>query len=126
MRIMTWNVHRAHKGSLLWQYVSQVQPDLLLLQEVGSIPNDILQDFDHLLRPATTRLGKPQKFHTGVLVKGTITGEIALSSDCAWVNRELQFFHGNLISCTVELHDGTKFEVMSVHSPAWPVDNSRS
>jgi exonuclease III len=95
-----------------------------LLQEVRSIPKVILERYDVLSRVAICKSGKPQRFRTAVVKKGKITGEIQLSSKYDWVNRELDFFKGNLIGCTIELF-GRPFKVISVYSPAWPVSKDK-
>ncbi len=125
MRIITWNVHRARKDSPLWDFLLHLQPDLVLLQEVGCIPSHVTNEFDHLTRPAIAEDGSPQNFHTGVLAKGKIIAEVSLSSDREWVNRELEFFGGNLVGCRVQLSHGSELHVVSVHSPFWPVDKAK-
>jgi exonuclease III len=125
MRIVTWNVHGARKDSPLWEFLSELNPDVLLLQEIGSMPNSLLDSFDHYSRPAVSKAGVPQRFRTGALVKGEIVNRISLLSEYEWANHELEFLKGNFISCTVELNDHTPLNVISVHSPAWPVDKRR-
>ncbi len=60
-----------------------------------------------------------------ILTKGKIVNEIPLSSDYEWVNRELEFFKGNLISCVIQFPNQEPINVVSVYSPAWPVDKDR-
>ena len=38
---------------------------------------------------------------------------------------ELNFFAGNLVGCTILTEDGSPKNVISVHSPAWPVNKDR-
>lgn len=125
MRIVTWNVHGAPRDSPLWKVLLELQPDIALLQEIRSIPSSVLDRFDHLTRQAVTKTGRPQRFQTGILVRGKIVAEIRLSSDRDWVNRELEFFSGNFVGCTAQLDDQRSFNTISVHSPAWPVDRDR-
>src|SRR5690349_17883349 len=119
MRIVSWNVHGAQKDSLLWDVLLRLDGDVLLLQEVGSISNPLANRYNQLVKPAMTKTGKPQRFHTGVLAKGTILKEIALSCDLEWVDRELQFFRGNFVGCVAETSNGRPLHIISVHSPAW-------
>lgn len=125
MRVITWNIHSANKDSRIWQLLLELQPDIVLLQEVGDISEEIKNIYKILSKIAITKTGKPQRFSTAVLVKGKIIGEIKLSSKHAWVNRELEFFKGNFISCIVQTETQKTYKVVSVYSPAWPVDKNR-
>ena len=125
MRVITWNVHGARKESPVWSFLSGLTADVILLQEVGGIPVLISENFDYLARPAINKDGKPQRFHTAILVKGKITDGFSLSSAHEWVNRELRFFDGNLVACTVQLPDCEPLKVVSVYCPAWPVNKDR-
>ena len=102
MKIITWNIHSAQNDSVVWDVLLNFHPDIALLQEVGTFPARVADTFDILSRPAIYKTGKPQRFSTAVLVRGKILGEVALSSEVAWVNHELEFFKGNLISCRVQ------------------------
>jgi len=125
MKVITWNLHGANKESLVWQLLLEWEPDIVLLQEVGSMPDKIKESFDVLTKIAIYKTGRPQRFSTAVLVKGKIIKEINLKSNYEWVNVELNFFKGNFIACTAELQNHEKFNVVSVYSPAWPVDKNR-
>lgn len=125
MRAITWNIHGADKESLVWKLLFELQPDLVLLQEVRSIPDKVKRVFDVLSRVAIYKTGRPQRFSTAVLVKGKIINEISLKSEYEWVNHELEFFKGNFISCTVLPQNQEPLNVVSVYSPAWPVDKDR-
>ena len=97
MRIITWNAHGAKRDSPLWDELSELSPDIALLQEVGDIPERITDTFDHRLIQAISKTGRPQRFSTAVLINGKIIEEIARSSEHDWVERELQLFKGNFI-----------------------------
>lgn len=125
MRIITWNVHGALRDSPLWDWLLDSQPDIALLQEIGSVPNRVTDGFDCLTKQAAGKSGRPQRFRTGVFVRGKIVKEIVLSSEHDWVTRELEFFKGNFVSCTVQMKDQGSFSVISVYSPAWPVNKER-
>ena len=136
MRVITWNIHGAKKDSPVWDLLFELSPDIILLQEVGSVPDKIQdsfrtldgkshQFFDRLSKKATTKNGTSQRFSTEVLVKGKIIKGINLKSDFEWVNNELLFFKGNIIACIVELQNNERFHVVSVYSPAWEVDEKR-
>jgi len=126
MRIVTWNIKGAKRGSPVWKYLLDLQPDIALLQEVVSMPEEISNNFDIKSQNAMRKkLDKPQKFSTAVLVKGKIIKNISLSSEYEWVNRELILFKGNFISCIVQTANTKEIKVVSVYSPAWPVDKNR-
>lgn len=125
MRVITWNIHRASQQSPVWKLLSELKPDIVLLQEVGSIPEEIKKIYKILSRVAITKAVTPQKFSTAILVKGNIIKEVTLKSKYDWVNKELEFFKGNFISCAVHLQNQEPVNIVSVYSPAWPVSKKR-
>ena len=125
MRIITWNLHGAKNTSEAWQIILELNSDIALLQEVGSIPDEIYKIYDVSSKVAIYKTGEPQKFSTVVLVKGKVIQEIKLSSKIQWINNELEFFKGNFIACKIELRNSEIYNVVSVYSPAWPVDVNR-
>jgi len=125
MKVITWNVHSANKKSPVWQYFSGLDADVALLQEVVGIPQEIKNIYNVLSRVAIYKTGKHQRFSTAVITKGTIVNEINLKSDYDWVNRELDFFIGNLVGCSVQIPNQELFNIISVYSPAWSVDRNR-
>ena len=72
-----------------------------------------------------TKTASLSGFTLRILVKGKITDGFSLSSAHEWVNRELRFFDGNLVACTVQLPDCEPLKVVSVYCPAWPVNKDR-
>jgi len=125
MRIITWNMRRATETSAAWKMLTDLDPDVALLQEVSNIPKNIKELFDIKFHKATGKTGKPQKFGTAVFVKGKIIDELPLSSEYDWVNQELEFFKGNFVGCIVQPQNHGPVRVVSVYSPAWPVDKDR-
>jgi exonuclease III len=125
MKIITWNVHGAQNDSAVWGVLLNLHPDIVLLQEVGAFPSQLADTFDIVSRPAIYKTGKPRRFSTAVLVRGKILEEVALSPEFAWVNHELEFFKGNLISCRVQPKDHQPLIAVSVYSPAWAVGRER-
>jgi exonuclease III len=125
MKVITWNVCKAGKNSSVWDLLLKLNSDIMLLQEVGEMPDKILKSFDVLSKIAVKKTGEPQKFRTAILVKGTIIEEISLKSKYDWVNKELEFFKGNFVKCSVELRNHEKFNVVSIYSPSWAVDRNR-
>ena len=71
MRIISWNMNKANSTSPLWKYLLDCAPDLALLQEVGSFPEEIANTFSHHKEIAITKNDNPQKFNTVILVRET-------------------------------------------------------
>lgn len=125
MRIITWNLRRANAGSVVWRILKDLNPDIILLQEVSVIPADIKSLYEIEFRPAVNKKGNFQNFGTAVLVKGKIISKIQLSSEFEWVNKEIGYFNGNLVSCIVQTGSNELINVISVYSPAWPISADR-
>ncbi len=125
MRVCVWNVRRATSASPVWQLLTQLAPDIALLQEVISLPDTLTAQYRCVLRRAAGKTGRPQRFGTAILARGELAEPIPLVSQWAWVNEELGRFSGNLVAHTVTLSEGRTYRVMSIYSPAWPVDRSR-
>jgi exonuclease III len=122
MKVLTWNVRRAIKEREdVWGYFLELDPDIALLQEVGSVPDYIASNYSVLLGKAYAGNGQFQKFHTSVIVKGSITKQLNFSSQWDWVNEELQTFKGNIIPTEISLASGERFRVVSAYCPAWPI-----
>jgi len=119
MRICCWNVKGASARSRVWELFDEISPDLALLQEVGGVPVFIGDKYQFVMRQASGN-----RFHTAVLTRGSIGQPIQLSSRWDWVNREIELFHGNLVAHSVSVL-GHEYRVLSVYSPAWPVDAER-
>ena len=124
MRIIAWNIRRASATSAAWRIFACLDPDLALLQEVTDIPASVKESFGIKTCTAAGRLGAPQSFGTAVLTKGDIIGDGVLHSEYPWVNCQIESFRGNLVPSVVRLGGYPKLNVVSVHSPAWPLDVS--
>jgi len=121
MRVISWNMRRARGDSPAWDYFSKLNPDIALLQEVGSIPSGIADTYSTIIsRPAITKADEPQHFNTAILVRSLPVEAVELTSPVPWVAAELNRFAGNLVGCRTDFAT-----VVSVHSPAWPVDRAR-
>lgn len=125
MRIISWNCRRASASSQAWDYLRELDPHVALLQEVTGLPDDVRARWSAVSRVPTGRAGKLQPFSTVVLVAGTVERDLTLESDLHWVQSELDRFDGNLVGCAIRTHQGEAINVVSVYSPAWPVDRSR-
>ena len=126
MRLVSWNMRRATmENASVWEYFSSFDPDLALLQEVNSIPEAVTAGYRTLFRVATGKTGGRQPFGTAILARASELNKLILDTDWAWVNQELRRFQGYFVTAMVELNVGLRLHVMSVHSPAWPIDRDR-
>jgi exonuclease III len=125
MRIITWNMRRATAKSTSWEIFSNLNPDIALLQEVINIPASIRESYELKFHNAIGETGKPQKFSTVVMTKGKILGDFQLSSEYEWVNHELKYFNGNIVTCAVHFGEFPNLNIMSIYSPAWPLDTAK-
>ncbi len=132
LKILSWNVRKATKNSnSVWDIISQLDPDLLTLQEVVSFPTSITDKYCIYYKKAISKKNKTQIFGTAILVRifllveGEILKDFPQSSQLEWVNKELEFFNGNLLFCEVKIKALFPIRIVSVYSPAWPVDGAR-
>ena len=70
MKICVWNVHGATQSREdVWNYLLEFDADIVLLQEVGSIPDSVESVYSVLDRKAVRKNGQPQRFSTIGLTK---------------------------------------------------------
>lgn len=124
-RIITWNCRRAGASSALWEYFIELDPDAALLQEVMSVPPAVLERYSCQMERAMGKDGKPQRFHTAILVKGQIGPPVRLAAPSDWIEAELRLFAGNLVAHHIEPYNGPPMKVISVYNPAWEIDRAR-
>jgi len=124
-RVVTWNCRRASSRSPAWDYLLELDPDLALLQEIGSLPDHVSEQYAGAFDTPVTPSGRPQRFRTGLLVNGRIDEEIPLPAPVAWVARELAFFRGNFVARRVTLVCGVRLKALSAYCPAFPIDRER-
>lgn len=125
VRTLTWNCRRATHTSQLWDYLTELSPDIALLQEVSAVPAELERKYDIRFRYASGKAGQSQRFGTALLVQGTIGDEIHLGSPYDWVRAELDRFSGNLLAYQITVASGEPLNAVNVYSPAWPVDRDR-
>jgi exonuclease III len=125
LRIITWNCRRANARSALWAYFTELDPDVALLQEVMGVPVSVLARYSSQMERAMGKAGTPQKFTTAILVKGSIGSPVPLRASNDWVEAELRLFAGNLVARHITPDSSPPMRVVSVYSPAWPVDRAR-
>ena len=123
--VVSWNCRRATASSPLWEYLLEIDPAVVLLQEVGGLPPKFRDRFAVDLQRATGRAGAPQRFQTGLLVRGRMGAPIPLTGASGWLDAELERFAGNLVARELFPDDGPALRAISVYSPAWPIDSMR-
>jgi exonuclease III len=124
-RVITWNCRRASLKSGLWDYLLEIDPDVALLQDYGTIPERVMQVYVHAQNSASAETSRAPRFMTGILVKGNCTEEVPLPAPTEWVAQELEIFKEYFTARAVTLHNGVSLNVMSVYSLAIPIDRTR-
>ena len=134
---MSWNCRRASSGSSLWDYLLELDPDVAMLQDFGTVPERILQNYVHApniaprlsghgeYAPIPLTADRAAHHMTGVLLKGTSAGDLPLPAPVDWVARELETFGEFFTAKAVTLHSGVTIKVLSVYSPAFAIDRVR-
>jgi exonuclease III len=127
MRVVSWNIRRAAgtgPKQHAWSYLTDLEPDLVLLQEVGAIPESFRDQYSVLHQLATGRTGRSQRFGSALLVRHGPLTKVALLAPLTWVNDELARLGGFVLAGQANLL-GAQTVVVSVHSPAWYLDRAR-
>jgi exonuclease III len=106
-----------------WPLLRDLEPDVALIQEVRSVPDDVASSYQIVRRHAVRRSGQPQNFSTAILVNGSVDHELELSSPWPWVDTQLDKFDGIFVSASTKISD-LKINVLSVHSPYWRILSS--
>ena len=122
---IAWNYLRAKADSKVWDYFLELQPDVALLQEVGTIPAKVLDQFASYQQHAAWKNGAQLRFSTAVLVNGQIGDPIKLTGLSQWADAEMERFAGNLICRELILKDGLILKSISVYNPAYGIDQKR-
>ncbi len=123
MKVITWNVRRATEGSDVWGVLSKSNPDIAILQEVGSLSKEVLDRYQAFSKNPRNRNGNDQTFQTVILTKGKLVSELPLVSEFDWVNSEYTHYSGNIVGHEITTGADERFNVLSVYSPAWHIPN---
>ena len=101
--------------------LEQEDADIVLLQEVTRIPDEILRRYNcHAIFPRFFG-GHNARFQTVVLSKWKMNKAPFLASELAGVNKIHSTRYGWIHECEVVDDPGTRYRVVSVHSPAFAV-----
>ena len=118
-------MRRAKAESSAWQILLDLDPEIALLQEVGAVPERVLEAFSVVASHPRTKAGRPQRFQTAVLSKFPLDASLTLSSELDWVNDEYEHYSGNILSCTSTSGRSGRLNLVSFYSPAWHIPDER-
>lgn len=121
MLVLSWNLNRAKSESSTFDFLDEIDADIMLLQEVTKIPDKILDKYEYRFEKSAKKNGNRQHFGNAILVKGEIKAKINLKTDFDWANRELEIMKGNISAYSIKLNSGKGINVINVHSPAWKI-----
>lgn len=124
-RVVTWNCRRASAASGLWDYLLELDPDVALLQDFGSVPDRVRSQYTHAMNVKPPAANRAPRHMTGVLVKSADVEDLPLPAPNEWVARELENMGEFLNAKVVTLSGGIRLKVISVYSPAFPIDPER-
>ena len=122
MKTITWNVNKAScKKTNLWKTLLDEDPDVVMLQEVTSIPDWITNDYNcHSVTPMYFETGKAP-FRTVILSKWRIDTTPFLYSDIDWINKIHAEQYGWITECETVNEVGVSFRIVAVHLPAFSI-----
>lgn len=124
LRVVAWNCRSTLSNSPLWEYLLQLDPDVALLQDVRSYPPVLEETYTVREKLARHKSGHDHRFKTLLLAKGPILPlDLAIGID--WVDKELEYFSGNLIAGRIAIPEFGQLNVISVYSPPWNVPSER-
>jgi hypothetical protein len=126
IKVLTWNLRRAKHNSRAWNIIANIDADILLLQEVASIPAFIQNYYKVHSKAARSKRGGDQRFSSAILVKGDQICPTQLSSSSECISSELVHFGGNILSCQFNASGCIPINLVTVYSPAWPINSERT
>lgn len=126
LRVVTWNLRRASLYSPAWDYLLELDPDIAILQDFGTIPGRVLEIY--ATAPDMTSAygsGKAPRYFAEVLSKGTVSRRLDLPAFEEWIKEELHAYRDFITARHVTLGSGIHLTAMSVYSPAFALDTPR-
>jgi exonuclease III len=123
MRIVTWNIHRAHAKRNTWDFALSLGADIMLLQEVGQLPMDRLGGYQVISTYPLRRDGGMQRFQSAMLVRGTVGDRIALRVRPEF-DHLLPRTERNMYAHLVRLSGGDELGVLHAYNPPWPLERT--
>lgn len=123
MKIVSWNCKGAIKKNTIWNYLQELSPDILLLQEVTSFPLWIGDNYTFKYKKSFTKNNNKQSFGNLLAYKGEYIKEIDLTTELIWVNNEIKKFKGNILTSVINFNC-ISLNLICIYSPAWYLDKS--
>lgn len=126
LRVLTWNCRKASLYSPAWDYLLDLDPDIAILQDFGTIPDRVLGAYT--TAPDMTSAydaGRKPRYFAEILAKGTVSRRLDLPAAEEWIKRELHAYRDFLTARHVTLGSGMHLTAMSVYSPAFALDTPR-
>jgi hypothetical protein len=126
VRIVSWNCKGASLNSPPWDYLLELDPDIALLQNFGTIPDRVLDAF--ATGPDMTSAyepGRAPKYFAEILAKGTVSRRLDLPAPEEWIKHELHAYRDFFTARHVTLGSGIHLTAFSVYSPAFALDTPR-
>jgi exonuclease III len=122
MKVVVWNVKQAtSEAEDTWSALLGLDPDVALLQEVGGVPDSLLNTHRFIGFHAETKGGGKQRFQTGILLRGGKATPVKLISEDDALQQALDAYAGNLVHVRWERGTGDVWQWVSCYSPAWPL-----
>lgn len=122
LTVVSWNCQRRTASSPLWDYLLELSPDVVLLQEVTGVSPAVLDRYDCHLETAAGRNGAPLQCRNGILVRGRIGAPVPLEGYSPGIDVALAAFSGDLVARELHLENGMIVKAMSAYGPAYPLD----
>jgi hypothetical protein len=123
MRVVTWNCKRSTKEKDIWKHLKGLLPDIMLLEEVSSFPDWIKNNYIYQNEKSNTKNNTNQRFGNLLAHNGEDMQEFELTTELAWVNKEIKKFKGNLLLYSTKWN-GNILNLVSIYSPAWPLNSN--
>jgi hypothetical protein len=76
MRFVSWNMRQAKSDSAACQHLHECAPAVALLQEVGAVPESILEHYALRAERPAGKTGRPQRSLTALLARDEIVRPI--------------------------------------------------
>ena len=122
MKVITWNVNKASLSrDRVWEMLEQEDADIVLLQEVTRVPDAILRCYNCHARFPRFFGGHNARFQTAVLSKWRMNTAPFLVSELDGINDIHNRRYGWIHECSVYDDESKRYQVVSVHSPAFSV-----
>jgi exonuclease III len=125
-RILSWNCRRASLHSRAWDYLLELDPDIALLQDFGTIPDHVLDIYT--TAPDMTSaydIERKPRYFAEILAKGAVSRRLDLPASHEWIKRELDAYRDFFTARHITLNSGIHLTAMSVYSPAFALDTPR-